>query len=259
MAIKPLHTFIALREGVKTKHKKDLTDAHRRATQADLYEGLTRRYLPTDDDGAELPAENKNIQINADTVLNQLVDAVSRDWDLMATIDAGNQVAFANVEVPTGEIGSNGEPVTRVILRDVPVQFLLYLARELDDVYTFVSKLPTLDPGATWTYDASVAAFVAESVRTHRTKKVLKNHVLYPHTDRHPAQVQTFTEDDVVGHWTLTRRSGALTLERKAQLLQRVDTLRLAVKEARERAATVEVDDRELSRPVFDYLFGVDN
>lgn len=254
MGIKPLHTFIALREGVKNTHKKNLTEAHRRSTQSDLYEGLSRAYQPKDDDGDELPAENKNIQVNADTSLNLLVDAVARDWDLMATIDAGNQQARASVVVPTAVDG-----VEEVVIQDVPVQFLLYLARELDDVYTFVSKLPTLDPAVSWTYDASVAAFVAEPVRTHRTKKVLKNHVLYPHTDRHPAQVQTFTEDDVVGYWTLVRRSGALPLERKTQLLQRIETLRLAVKEARERAATVEVEDVSVARPIFDYIMGADN
>lgn len=254
MGIKPLHTFIALRDSVKNKHKKDITDAHRRSTQAELYEGLSRSYQPKDDDGDKLPDENKNIQVNADTSLNLLVDAVTRDWNLMATIDAGNQQARASVAVPTAV-----DDVEEVIIRDVPVQFLLYLARELDDVYTFVSKLPTLDPAVKWEYDASVAAFVAEPVRTHRTKKVLKNHVLYPHTDRHPAQVQTFTEDDVVGYWTLVRRSGALPLERKTQLLQRIDTLRLAVKEARERAATTEVEDVTVARPIFDYLLGVDN
>ena len=259
MATKPLHTFIALRDGVKNKHKTALTAAHRQSTQANLYEGLVRTYQPKDDDGDQLPSENQNVQVNGDTSLNALVDAVARDWDLMAAIDAGNQTARADVEVLTGELTPAGEPVYRAVLRNVPVQNLLYLARELDDVYTFVSKLPTLDPGVNWEYDESVAAFVAEPVRTHRTKKVMKNHVLYPATDRHPAQVQTFTEDEVVGYWTLIRRSGALPLERKARLLQRVDALRVAVREARERAATVEVADVAVARPIFDYLLGGDS
>lgn len=254
MTVRGLHVFIALRESVKNRRQKQLTEAHRQSTQPALYEGQTRTYQPKDDDGDHLPDENQNIQVNSDTVLNQLVAAVARDWDLMATIDRGNQAAVADVVVPT-----HVEGVTETILANVPAQFLLYLARELDDVYTYVSKLPTLDPAARWTYDPAVAAYVAEPVKTHRTKKVLKNHVLYEATDKHPAQVQTFTEDVLVGYWTQVRRSGALPLERKAKLLQRIDTLRLAVKEARERANTTEIDDFPVARPIFDYLFAEDN
>lgn len=248
-----LHTIIALRDAVKNRAAQALKTLHRDSQKTDLYEGLTRSYRPKDDDGDQLPAENRNVQLNADNMLNGLVDAVSRNWNLMATMDAGNQHAFADVVVPVVG-GRDGE--TRTIMENVPATHLLYLARELDDVYTFVSKLPTLDPTQVWRYDANVAAQVAAPVTTHRTVKVLQNHVKYEATDKHPAQVETFTADVVAGYWTLVRRSGALPVERKLRLLQRITTLQLAVKEARERANEVEVTDVEVARPVFDYLLG---
>lgn len=251
-----LHTVIAVRDGVKNRRTEELTALHRESQKADLFDGLTRTYRPKDDDGDALPAENKNIQLNGDTVLNGLVEAVARSWNLMATVDHGNQRATADVEVPTGATTAAGEPIHRTILTDVPAQFLLYLSRELDDVHTFLKKLPVLDPAHRWEYDENVMAYVAEPVTTHRTKKVLRNHVKYPATERHPAQVDTFTEDEVVGYWTSVKRSGALPLERKARLLQRVDVLRIAVREARERANEVDVTDVEVARPVFDFLFG---
>lgn len=254
MSPKKLHTFIALREGEKNPKSKALTALHRTSQRADAYEGLTRTYRSHADDGDRLPSENKNIQFNADNVLNGLVTAVSRDWNLMATIDGGNQLARADLKVPTG----NGDETT-TILEDVPVQFLLYLARELDDVKKFIQELPTLDPSVKWTYDESVAAFVADPQETSRSKKVLQNHIKYPHTDKHPAQVETFTTDVVEGTWTLIRRSGALPLERKAQLLQRVHVLQQSVKEARENAADTEVPDVVVSRPLFDYLLSEDD
>lgn len=246
-----LHKILALREGEKTTKSKALTALHRRSQRGELYEGLTRTYRSHAEDGDKLPDENKNIQVNAATVLNGLVAAVARDWDLMATIDGGNQDAKADVKVPTGD----GD-TTRTILSDVPVQFLLYLARELDDVKKFIQELPTLDPAVRWTYDESVAAYVADPVETARTKKVLQNHVKYEATDRHPAQVETFTTDVVEGTWTLLRRSGALSLERKAELLQRVHVLQQAVRAAREDAADTEITDLPVSRPIFDYILG---
>lgn len=248
-----LHTIIAVRETVKNRATHALKTVHRDSQKVDLYNGLTRSYRPKDEDGDQLPPENQNVQLNADTVLNGLVGAVSRNWNLMATIDTGNQGASADVVVPVAG-GADGE--TRVLLRDVPATHLLFLARELDDVYTFVSKLPTLDPAQKWTYDANVAAYVAEPVISHRTVKVMQNHVKAEATEKHPAQVETFTADVVAGFWTLIKRSGALPLERKLRLLQRVTELQLAVKEARERANEFEVNDVEVARPLFDYMLG---
>jgi hypothetical protein len=256
VATKPLHTFVALRDGTKNRKREGLTALHRDAGRPNLYEGLTRTYQPRADDGDRLPPENQNVQLNADTALNGLVRAVERDWNLMATVEHGNQFARADVVVPTDRTTTDGEPVYRTVLRDAPAAYLLFLARELDDVYTFVKGLPTLDPGVSWTYDEAVAAYVSEPVVTFRSKKVLRNHVKAEATDRHPAQVEVFSEDVPVGDWTTVRRSGALPLERKNALLQRVDALRAAVREARERANTVDVGDVEVARPVFDFLLG---
>jgi hypothetical protein len=250
---------LAVRDTVRNRKIAAATDVHHESQKSSLYEGLTRSYQPRDEDGDQLPTEHQNVQANVDTFLNRYVEAVARDWNLMATIDAANQEARADVRVPTGQTTSTGEPVYRTVLRDVPATHLLYLARELDDVYTFVSKLPTLDPAVRWTYNENAMAYVGDPVRTHRTKKVWRNHVKAEATDRHPAQVDTYTEDVVVGVWTLVRRSGALPLERKAQLLRRVDLLRIAVKEAREHANQVEVTDVEVARPIFDLLFGDDD
>lgn len=256
---KPLHTFVALRKTAHAERTRRLTEAHRVSSKPELYEGLTRTYQPKDEDGDRLPNENKHVQLNGDTALNALVDAVQRDWDLMATVDRGNQGAVADVEVPTRRLTGTGEATYRTILSNMPAQFLIYLARELDDIRKYVRELPTLDPAVVWTYDDAVAAHVAQPVQTHRTRKTLRNHVMYEATDRHPAQVQTFSEDVVDGFWTLIRRSGALPLERKTRLLQRVDTLRTAVEEARQRASTVEVEDVRVTRPIFDYLLGDDD
>lgn len=256
MATKPLHTYVALRDGAKNRKTEQLTALHRESVKPQLYEGLTRSYRPRNEDGEQLPPENQNVQVDAERVLAALDQAVSRDWNLMATVEHGNQFARADVLVPTGELTPAGETVYRTLLSDVPAPYLLFIARELDDVYTFVKKLPTLDPAVVWHRDDAVAASVSEPVETHRTKKIMRNHVKAEATDRHPAQVDVFYEDVVVGYWTLIRRSGALPLERKIELLRRVDVLRAAVREARERANSVDVADFEVARPVFDFLFG---
>jgi hypothetical protein len=246
-----LHTIVALRNSVKTRSREAVTAAHRESQKADLYDGFERTYQPKDDEGDHLPPESKQVQLDSRTVLDQLTDALSGYWDLTASVDATNQVAKADVTVPTG----NGvERIT--VLRDVPATHLLFLARELEDVYTFVRKLPVLNPGDRWEFDEAVNLHATEPIKTTRTKKVMKNHVKYDATERHPAQVEVFTEDVIVGTWSNTKYSGALTAARRSELLHRIDVLRLAIKEARERANLVEVVDLRVAKSMFDYILG---
>ena len=103
----------------------------------------------------------------------------------------------------------------RPVLKDVPVTTLLFLEKQLVDIHTFVEKLPTLDPGEAWNYSPDVDHYVSESYQTTKTKKVLKNHVKAEATKEHPAQVETYTEDVVVGYWTTVKFSGAVPRGKK--------------------------------------------
>ncbi|MFD9945538.1 hypothetical protein ACFWYW_49370 [Nonomuraea sp. NPDC059023] len=112
------------------------------------------------------------------------------------------------------------------------------------------------DPAETWSQDVHTEAWRTEPVKTTRTKKVPRNHVLAEATDKHPAQVQVFTEDIVVGYWTKVAFSGALPQRRVNELLARVQKLQDAVKFAREEANGADIVDRKIGEKVFSYLLG---
>ena len=65
-------------------------------------------------------------------------------------------------------------------------------------------------------------------------------------TEKHPAQVEVYYEDVVVGHWRTVKFSGALPASRVKELLERVDKLQQAVKFAREEANDSEVTDQQI-------------
>ena len=71
---------------------------------------------------------------------------------------------------------------------------------------------------------------------------------------QHPAQVDTFTEDVVVGQWKTIKYSGAMPQSRAAEVLERIGKLQAAVKFAREEANTITVTDRHVGKDVFAYL-----
>ena len=141
-----------------------------------------------------------------------------------------------------------------IILRDAPVTFLLFIEKQLGDLATMVRKLPVLDQGETWKHEAATNAYATDPSMSVKTKKIPRAFVKAPATVQHPAQVDTFTEDVVVGQWKTIKYSGAMPQSRAAEVLERIGKLQAAVKFAREEANTITVTDRHVGKDVFAYL-----
>ena len=144
----------------------------------------------------------------------------------------------------------------KVLLSQVPATYLLFLEKQLVDMHTFIKKLPVLDPSEAWAHDASADCWATEPVQTTKTKKVPRNHVKSEATEKHPAQVEVYHEDVVVGNWRTIKFSSALPAKRVNELLARVEKLQEAVKFAREEANSLEVTEQKVGAKIFDYLFG---
>ena len=105
--------------------------------------------------------------------------------------------------------------------------------------------------------DAGATAHrVSEPYQTSKTKKIMKNHVKAEATKEHPAQVETYTEDVVVGYWTTLKFSGAVPAKERNEMLDRVKKLQEAVKCAREEANGMEVESKKIGGAVLQYIFG---
>src|SRR3712207_3448312 len=109
--------------------------------------------------------------------------SLTRLFDVTATKDWANCTARADVRVEG-----------RTILADIPVNYLLFLEKQLTDLHTFEKKLPVLDAAESWTLEPSTDWWKTDPVRTNRTKKVPRNHVKGEATDKHAAQVEGYYE-----------------------------------------------------------------
>jgi len=240
-----LNQIIAIEKGVKNRSHTELTEAHHGVQKAVLLAGLSRSYQPKDEEGEQLPPESTRVQVRVEEVLRRTAATLTRLFDVTLTKDTTNCLATADVVV-------DGQ----VLLRDVPVTYLLFLEKQLTDLYTFVRKLPVLDSADAWSFNTSADCWSTEPVRTVRTKKVPRNHVKAEATEKHPAQVDVYYEDIPVGYWTTVKFSGALPATRVAQLTERAEKLLNAVRVAREEANGAEVVDAHAGEAVFGYLFG---
>ena len=240
-----LNQIIAIEKGVKSASFQELTDAHHLLQKPSLLAGLSRTYQPKDEEGEQFPPEFTRVQASAETVLKDTARILTKLFDVTAAKDWANCQARADVVVDG-----------RTLAADVPATYLLFLEKQLVDLHTFVRKLPALDPSETWAFDPSADAYVTEPVQTAKTKKVPRNHVKAEATEKHPAQVETYMEDVIVGYWKTVKFSGALPAARVKELLDRVEKLQEAVKFAREEANSAEAADRRIGQGLFGYLFG---
>jgi hypothetical protein len=240
-----LSQIIAVEKGVKSDTARRVTDLHRDVQKPQLLSGLSRTYRARAEDGAPLPPESTRVQLTADGVLAEAAQAMTRLFDVTLTKDAANTGATADVMVDG-----------RAVLVNVPVTYLLFLEKQLTDLHTFVVKLPVLDPSEEWQFDDARGCYASVPSSTVRTKKIPRNHVRAGATDKHPAQVDIYTEDVPEGDWTTVKFSGALPATRQRQLLERVVKLQHAVKYAREEANATEIRDVTAGEQVFGYLLG---
>jgi hypothetical protein len=239
-----LNQIVAVVAGKKTRVEKEFGELNKILQKADLFHGIARQYQPVDEDGEELPSERKDPQKSAKAIIRQARTILTDIIDAVATQEYGNCTAKADVKV-------DGE----TILKQVPVTVLLYLAKQLDDLHTFVGNIPVLDPSDRWTYNAQDGTYITDEIKTIRTKKVQKPIVLYDATEKHPAQTQLITEDITAGHWKTRKYATTLAATERQQIVDRIVKLQDAVKIAREEANSIPVDDQTIASAVLKFIF----
>lgn len=237
--------IIALEKGARGEAESVLTRAYHVLQKAVLLNGIARTYQKKNEDGDDLPPESTLVQVRVPHEIDKVRAKLERMFDVVATREKTNTVASASVIVDGN-----------TLLSEVPIGALLFLEKELVNLVTFIKKLPLLDPAETWHEDEANDCFVTDPAQTTRTKKVPRNHVLAAATEKHPAQVQMYNEDVIVGTWTQRKFSGALPAKDVAAMLDRVQRLQDAVRVAREEANTTTAVDLKVGNAVLGYVFG---
>jgi len=235
--------IVAVTTGKKSRLKKERDLIYKQIQKASLFDGLTRTYRPLNEDGETFPPEKKNIQYSLKEAIDAFSEVMTDLLDCTATQDYANCEAKADIKVDG-----------KVIKEQVPVTHLMFLEKQLVDIQTFLSHLPTLDLAETWKWDEAAACFKSEPSTSNKTKKVMKNHVKAEATDKHPAQVEVFTEDVKIGEWTTIKFSGAIPVQKKNLMLARVRQLIEAVKSAREEANQLNVTPVKIGREIWDFI-----
>lgn len=243
-----LNEIVAVVKDRKAEGIKQLSEANKIAQRVNAFMGFVKDYQPLVEDGEKLPREAKQIEWTVPNLVGQVQDSITRMLDTTRLQDEGNTEARASIVIEGGPT-----------IADVPATHLLYLEKVAQDFITFINNLPVLDAGVAWTRDNNAnGLWRSEVIEKFRTKKVQKPLVMYPATDKHPAQTQLITEDVNAGKWKETNLSGAISYDQKRDLLRRARAFQDAVRIAREQAnATIIKEQYREGKAIFDFVFAL--
>lgn len=238
-----LNQIVAVEKDLKVRTMTAVNQIDNTLTKPVLFSGLVRVYTPKNEDGDVFPKEQTPVQKRAEDELRKVVALLTELFDVTYTKDEANTETAADLVV-------DGE----TIAPSLPVPFLLFLGKQLKDMRVRIGRLPVQSQDEVWSVPNGSTEARTAATETFRTKKIPRNHVKADATDRHPAQVELYYEDVVVGSWSATKFSGAVTQMRRDELIARVDRLSDAVKVAVEQANNYEVTQRKIGKTIFDWL-----
>ncbi len=236
-----LHEILAVEQDVKAnaeRARSQALDTFR--TKQTHFTGIRRTFRPFAVDealgesgGERLEAETRLAKTVSEE-LSQVMREVGKAIDIGLQLDEANTRARADIVV-------DGE----VLVADVPATFLLQLERRLRELRSVFKEAPTYDPVRIWNVDAAADkkhVLRAEPVVTIRKQRARKYNVMCEATTKHPAQVDIVEVDEPVGEIRSYEWTGMLSVGKKAALLEQLDRLAAAVKQARSRANTTKID-----------------
>jgi len=212
----------------------------------DLFNGLVKTYVPLAEGTMVLPGEKKEVVTTVMKRLQWHRKSVADRLDYELTRDAGNQVAKADLVIDG-----------KTVAKDLPVTFLLAAEDRMRAEREILDATPTLDLSRTWEPTGD-GQFKHGPTFINREEKKTSPVVLYPATKEFPAQVKEVTDVKVIGKFETITFSGAIHPGRKAALIERLDKVIAALKDARMRANDTLIDDKKIGDVLFDYIYSAE-
>lgn len=245
-----LHELLAVEQNLRkqaeaTRHDLQNTFEKKRTH----FSEVVQTFKPNTEGAPEVVEARLEIQTTVKKELAWISEKIGKAIDAAYQIDMANTFAKADVVLEDGT----------TLLTGLPATALLQLEKRIAEVHELVRLIPTLDPSKGFTPDADRGdgIFKARDIEKARTEKQFRFVVMVPATDKHAAQVKELMEDKPVGKIVQQEWSSLITVAEKGEMIDRVEALLRAVKQARSRANEVQVDvkNQVIAEKILGYIF----
>lgn len=244
-----LHQVIAVEQDHRKTTNKVLSETLGVFKRPTVFQGFVKIEKPVKEGEVTPPPEHKKCEYTVGQKLHFLMNHFNKYMDTTYQKEIGNQEAKADIVLPDGT----------VLGKDLPVSFLLTLETRFTELREVLANAPTLSVGVHYerVEDMGKGFWITKyPTVTERTEKITEPLVLYQATDKHPAQVDKIVKDVKVSEIRTEFISGMITSREKADMLERMDDLIIAVKKARHAANTIKISNAKVAKVFSDYILG---
>jgi hypothetical protein len=252
-----IHEIIAAEGGVKSQFEKLLTETRAKFGKVDSFFLGNSKALKMVADSSTNPALAAEEQAaaslrpattNVADTLGYFLKYYAAHEDLQFQKNSSNLRATADVMIGDEKVFTG-----------LPIDELMGLEARLTQLRGLFAEIPTLDASKQWVADGDRGRGFYKSgpVTTVKMKKETDYQVIVQATEHHPAQVQQVSKDVVSGAFTSWDFSGALTSQKKADLLGLTDSLIIATRQARQRANATEAERGTIAQVLVDKFMAV--
>ena len=246
-----LHELLAAQKTIAESAATVVKDAETKFGKPEFFQGRIKTLKMIEDTPANAVAESSAreetpVRTTVFDTLNYALGLWAKNEDLQANKNATNCVAFADIEFRGA-----------VLIPKVAAVTIIALEERLRYVKNLFLAVPTLDASEEWEKDEDSGSCIYRAKNPRKATKTETNLVpviLYPATDKHPAQVKESSKVLVVGEFTTLLRSGAVTAQQKADGINLVNELLVEVRKAKTRANDTEVVRAEIGQKLLDLL-----
>ncbi|KOY84730.1 hypothetical protein AD998_20090 [bacterium 336/3] len=240
-----LYELLAVEQDRKNKANESLGEAKKIFTKNDPYfDGMIKKYVAIEEDSEQIPDETKEMVKTVKQQLEELQENVVAALDATLSKEETNASNTAKAELVVGDTSFGTFSATS----------LLALESHLSKILDLYQTIPVLDSTRKWSFDNQKSVYKTDEEVKFRSIKRPQVIVKYEATDKHPAQTELLYLDFQVGKYETTYFSGKLTIAQKNEIIKRLEKLMEAVKVARAKANSVEVQNIKLGDKVFNFL-----
>ena len=245
-----LHKMLAVHDQIKGQATKVRLESKATLEKSrHLFGESIKTFFPNTPNAEPERIEERTLQT---TVLDEVLGVnkyIARAIDIGLQVDLANARAYANIIMPDNS----------VLAENVPATALLQLEHRLSEIKEYVTAFPTQDPakGFRPDPDRGPGIYKARDIKKEKTKKEDQPVVVYPATDKHPAQAVLKSYDVPVGHILEQEWSSLIPPNLKSDLLDRVESVMLAVREARSVAneTSIDVEGNRIGTRLLEYIY----
>jgi hypothetical protein len=240
-----LYELLAVEQDRKNKANESLGEAKKIFTKNDPYfDGMIKKYVAIEEDSEQIPDETKEMVKTVKQQLEEMQENVVAALDATLSKEETNASNTAKAELIVGDTNLGVFSATS----------LLALESHLSKILDLYQSIPVLDSTRKWSFDNQKSVYKTDEEVKFRSIKRPQVIVKYEATDKHPAQTELLYLDFQVGKYETTYFSGKLTIAQKNEMIKRLEKLMEAVKVARAKANSIEVQNIKLGDKIFNFL-----